>query len=273
MRATMLPPMRPRPTNPIWLKPAGSPCSSAVSSRTALADPRHRNRSPLRRAPASAQRLEIAERLRVLQRPERERLAGDLDVLGAVVHEHEEADRSAGPALVQLAGRVQVARAVAERRRGLRRVADRGAQLRDRGVDRLARRHEAEDRDVVARARLAEQRAQGVVVGIVGLGQLAARRNLRQQLAGRVLGDLHVGLVEGVDLQRPAGDRGRELGEEEDPAEVLGPAGRQRDGRLTGGGERPDARVELVARVVVVAQIAEDPIVAVDVRARRAARR
>ena len=222
-------------------------------------------------APAAAQRLQVAGGLGVLQRPEAERPARDRDVLRTVVDEHEEAPRGR-PALVQLAGRVQVARPVAERRRRVRRVADRGAQLGDGGVDRLARREEAQQREVDparlagGRPRVGEQRAQRVVVGLLGRGQLAALGDRGEDPAGRVLGDLDVGLVERVDPQRPAGDGRRELGEEEDPPEVLRPAGRQRDRRLVVGRERLDGVVERLAGILVVAQVGEDAVAPVVLR-------
>ena len=65
-----------------------------------------------------AQRLQVADRLGVLERRERVRRAGDLDVVGPVVQQLQEAP-GLRAALVELAGRVQEARPVAERRRRL----------------------------------------------------------------------------------------------------------------------------------------------------------
>src|SRR5919107_1692735 len=142
MRVTMLPPIRPRPTKPIWVTTARRCsqgrmwCRSSQSSLPeepldARREPAHRpgevvalQSQPAGAAPAAAQRLEIAGGLGVLQRPEAVRPAGDRDVLGPVVDDDEEAP-GRRPALVELAGRVQVAWPVAERRRRLRRVTDR----------------------------------------------------------------------------------------------------------------------------------------------------
>ena len=60
-----------------------------------------------------AQRLEIAERLGLLQDAERESLAGNLEILHVVPHDLKE-NTGVGAALVQLAGRVQIARSVAD---------------------------------------------------------------------------------------------------------------------------------------------------------------
>jgi hypothetical protein len=77
-----------------------------------------------------AQRLEVTDRLGVLQRAERVAAPGDLDVGIAVGDQRQEApDRR--PALVQLAGRVQEARSVAERRRELCVLHQRRPQRRD----------------------------------------------------------------------------------------------------------------------------------------------
>jgi hypothetical protein len=58
------------------------------------------------------------------------------------------------------------------------------------------------------------------------------RRALVEHLRGVVLRLLDVGLVERVDPQRPAGHRGGELGEEEDPSEVVHAAGGDGDRRV-----------------------------------------
>ena len=57
-----------------------------------------------------------------------------------------------------------------------------------------------------------------------------------------------------------------ELGEEEDPAEVRGPAlGGERHGRVAGVGERLHLRVGVLVGLVAVAQVDEHAVVAVDV--------
>ena len=54
----------------------------------------------------------------------------------------------------------------------------------------------------------------------------------REHGGGAVLGLLHVRLVERIDPEHPPGDRGRELGHEEEPPEVGGPGGGEREHRL-----------------------------------------
>ena len=121
-------------------KPASQPAPSSPRTRSVSARIAAAASSPSRRSFSAARPRERSvsrspNACAFFSSAKAERPAGDLDVLGAVVDEHEEAPVRR-PALVQLAGRVQVARPVAERRRRLRRVADRGAQLGHRGVDR-----------------------------------------------------------------------------------------------------------------------------------------
>ena len=106
-----------------------------------------------------AQRLQVAGRGRVLERPERVGLARDVDVVALVVHELEEAaDRRA--ALVHLARRVLEARPVAEGDRRARLRPQRLAELDDRAVEarprargsRGPRRSAADPRPTAARA-------------------------------------------------------------------------------------------------------------------------
>ena len=96
MRWTMLPPILPSPTNPSCIR--GSPSRRAHGGR---------GRAPrsVCRSPSACARISV---------PKRVRLAGHLEVVGRVVDELEEAPGRRA-ALVELAGRVQVARAVAER--------------------------------------------------------------------------------------------------------------------------------------------------------------
>ena len=79
-------------------------------------------RDPLRGQLVRAERLEVADRLGVLEAGEAVGGARDLDVGLGVVDELQEAPGRRA-ALVQLAGRVQEARAVAEGRRRARGVA------------------------------------------------------------------------------------------------------------------------------------------------------
>src|SRR5918992_1093688 len=94
------------------------------------------------RQAVAAQRLQVAVGLRVEQRAERERHAGDGEVdLAAVAQLEEAAGRRA--ALVELAGRVQEARPVAPRRRDAVALDQHRAQPRDCGVDRVVERQVA----------------------------------------------------------------------------------------------------------------------------------
>src|SRR5919109_75059 len=107
MRWTMLPPIRPRPTKPSCIR------SQAFLESGDRADEVGGGQAHADGRPAvAAHGLEVAGRLGVDQRAERIGLGGNLEILGEVVHELEEAPRRR-PALVELAGRVQVARAVA----------------------------------------------------------------------------------------------------------------------------------------------------------------
>ena len=135
-------------------------------------------------------------------------------------------------ALVQLAGGVQVARAVAEGGGHARAVADQRAQLGDLAVE-LGRGGEvALDRQVGRGAGIEQRRER------IGASLLDRRRRVHgQHVVGLVLGGLHVGLVERVDLQHPADDRGGELEEHHDAPEVGGAVGADRDDGLLGGDE------------------------------------
>ncbi len=68
-------------------------------------------------------------------------------------------------------------------------------------------------------------------------GQLVPGFVLREHAVGCVLGLLHVGLVEGVDLKAPAGDRDGDLREQEHAAEVIRAAGGDRDHGMARLGE------------------------------------
>ena len=92
----------------------------------------------------------------------------------------------------------------------------------------------AHDRQVGRRLEAGEQR--GEVAPTSSSGAPSVEHLLR-----RVLGLLDVGLVERVDLQHPADDGGRELGQEEHAPEVVGPARLHGDRRVAGLGERGDA--------------------------------
>ena len=231
----------------------------SVSSRTAATgSPSSLTRSAGR--PCARSVSQVARRLGGDQRPERVAGVGDVDVALRIVDELQEA-AGRRAALVQLSGRVQEARAVPERGGRAGGGADRVAQLGDRGVELVRRRHVAHDRDVVRRACVGQQRAQLLVAGGLELGD---RSGVEHPL-GVVLGLLHVGLVERVDLERPARHRDRELGQEEDPAEVGGPVRGQRERRMPGRADLLDERVQALLGLLEVAQVQEHPVVAVGV--------
>ena len=142
------------------------------------------------------------------------------------------ADRWA--ALVVLAGRVQIARPVAERGRaaGLR-TQQRRAQLGHGGVELLRRRREPEHREVVRR-RLARRAPPARRRRPRSPGQLPALAVVGQHLFVLSLASWTLGWSNGLISAHPAGDRGRELGEEEDPARGRRPVHRQRDRRVAG---------------------------------------
>src|SRR5262245_4647457 len=73
------------------------------------------------------ERVEIAQPLRELERPERKRLPGDRRV-DARLGGNQQKDAGVWPAFVKLSGRVQISRTVAEHRRGARPIADRHAK-------------------------------------------------------------------------------------------------------------------------------------------------
>src|ERR1700722_6554295 len=125
MRCTMLPPIFPSPTKPICVmswspRPGIWPalclkfCLRLRASTWSVLLERARQRTDrarqilslqphaLRRQPQLSQRVEVADRLGVLERRERERLARDCHILGAVVQELQETPL-ARAALVELA--------------------------------------------------------------------------------------------------------------------------------------------------------------------------
>src|SRR4029079_1455713 len=167
------------------------------------------------RTAALLQRRVVSLGLRVDEAREPELLPRDRQLGAGVVDDLEEAaDRRA--ALVQLPGRVQVPRPEAE---GDDAVGLRPDPLDERpeplllcGVD------ERLDRDVVPGLGLLEQPLHPPLW--TGDSPLALAG---KDLAGPVLRRLHVRLVERVDLEDRAGDRGRELPPEELRAEGVPP--------------------------------------------------
>src|SRR5579864_5534470 len=131
-RVTMLRPILPSPTKPsciVWFRIPSM--SQPREQRVADLADQHAIGSwqmHVQGAPAGRlERREIAEGLRQFERAERKGLSGNRDVLTRSRREqHEHA--AVGSAFVQLAGCVQVARPVAEHRRGVRAIPDRAAK-------------------------------------------------------------------------------------------------------------------------------------------------
>src|SRR6266566_9154362 len=135
------------------------------------------------------------------------------------MEELQEAPRTR-TALVQLAGGVQKARTVPERRSGSPARADRLTQLGDGGVELLGGLHVAHDRDVLRRNGPLQQRLQLIDAGLPCRWKLAALLELSEHALGRVLRLLDVGLVERVDLQTPPGHGDRDLPQQKDAPEI-----------------------------------------------------
>ena len=167
-------------------------------------------------------------------------------------------------ALVELAGRVQEARAVAGRRRAARSRRGGAARIRSSAASRAGRRRDERlEREVGVRPapgemprQLADERAvargqpeRGVAVereagrasatsAAGGGGGVAPTSAAARTRAGQLLGLLDVRLVERVDPEDGAGDRGRDL-----PADELARRGRSGRRARSGspGGRRPRA--------------------------------
>src|SRR5215208_42699 len=217
-RWTILPPIRPRPTKPscIWSELLDLVGELLDRLGGVALEP-----DSLGRPVVAAQRLQVPGRLGVLERAERVAGARYLDVLLAVVDELQEDPGRRAP-LVELSGRVQEARPVAERRGASSPGAYRLAKPAHRLVEARRGLHVPHDRHVVGRRGPVQQPGQRGVVGVGDLGQRAVGGVLLEHLGSVVLGLLDVRLVEWVDAQDIARHRGRELGEEEDSPQVGG---------------------------------------------------
>src|SRR6266540_4236505 len=162
--------------------------------------------------PALLQRAVVALGLRANQAAEAELAAGDRDLVAGVVGDLDE-HTGLRAALVQLTCGVQVARAKAARDNAPRLMCTLDQRLQLLLAHRV---DERLDRDVVRwRGRCQElvQRTFRLELRIVARGE---------HLARLVLGGLHVGLIEGIDLQDRAHDRDRELPAEELSADRVG---------------------------------------------------
>src|ERR1700732_4743169 len=193
--------------------------------------------------PVVAQRLEITKGLRLLEDAKRELLARNRHII-RVVANHLEEDARVGAAFVQLPGRVQVARPIADRRCHPVFVADGEPDRVERAVMLRVGCDEGEQSHVVAAPNLAEQGLDRRVERRPCLAgppdPLADRRRiaLAQDFLGEVLRLLHVRLVEDVDAKDRARHRDRIL-----PTEKLRPDGErvaelEGDKRMTGFAER-----------------------------------
>src|SRR3954452_12985090 len=252
IRWDMLPPIFPRPMKPICMGsvPFDSGGDAVDAARQVVGVQADAHGGPA----VVAQGLQVAVGLGGDQGPEPVGLARDLGVLAAVVDELQEA-AGRRAALVVLPGRVQEARAVAPRRRDLRAPGDGGAQAGDRLVDGVLVGQVAHDRHVVGRGEPVEQlRAVALVHGLL---------TRLQRLARVALGLLDVGLVERVDLERPAGHGGGDLAEEEQPAEVAGAVRVDGDRRVAAVGQRRYALLVARVRRVGVAEVPERPFGAI----------
>ena len=160
--------------------------------------------------PCDAQRLQVAVGLRVDQRAERIGLAGDLEVVAPRRARAAGSGRRAGrPCGTGPWSAGSAGRSPRSSRRRSCAITPRAAPTRR--LDGAVVGEVAHDRQVPGGARPSSsvgQRAVGKPSGVPSL----------EHLRGVVLRLLDVGLVERVDAQRPARDRGRELGEEEQPA-------------------------------------------------------
>src|SRR5260370_15799711 len=127
----MLPPMRPRPTIPISMViPSGAwlldRCSNCCRQRLPTCSRLSAERHPQHREPARCERLQVAQRLRLLEDRKAVRLAGDGHVFRVVLDDlQKKADLRA--ALVQLSGRVEEARPVARGGGVTGRISDRSS--------------------------------------------------------------------------------------------------------------------------------------------------
>ena len=243
---------------------------------------------------------EVARGLGVDELAEGVRPARDVEVGRVVGGQLEEpADRRA--ALVELAGRVQEARAVAGRGRALRPIAE---QRPDAGEGLVAGRRRGDERleaevgvgaapgevpgqlpDDVAGARGEPERRVAVEGQAVAAGDrldragcvrgapVAAVASRLEQVAGQLLGLLDVRLVERVDAEDGPGDRDRDLPADELRAEVDRVGELDPDDRVAGGLERIGQAVASRRRPTRRARSGRTPGPSRRPRPRRAARR
>ena len=236
---------------------------------------------------ALGQDLEIAARLRRLDHAEGVFLAGHRQILGVLAGDLQE-DAAVRAALVGLPGRMQKARAEAEAGRRFGAVADHPAPALQRRDMAGAAFDIGEQTRIVAGADAAEmglerrgqagrrgrQRRRVPRVGEEAEAAVGEKRLLlrqcpgllvgRGQIAGLDLARLDIGLVERVDADDRAGDRGRHLPAEEFLSELHRVGDDDPHHRLARRFERGDRVLLLGILVSGEPQIGEEPVVAVD---------
>src|SRR5260221_13242404 len=239
--------------------------------------------------PALGEDIEIAARLRRLDGAESVFLAGHGKVLRIVAGDLQE-DPRIGPALVSLSRRMQEAWAETQAGRDALRIADRASGGLQRYGMRFVVLDIGEQREVIPapeppemRLEIALERGAGAEIGeLLGVRRIgeeldAARYEdrllfrqraglfiSRRQLACLDLAGLDIGLIERVDTDDRAGDRGGDLPAKELLAELVTVFERDAHDRLTGALQRIDGAILCNVRTVIEADIGEQAVAAVD---------
>src|SRR5260221_1927692 len=239
--------------------------------------------------PALGEDIEIAARLRRLDGAESVFLAGHGKVLRIIAGDLQK-DPGIGAALVSLSRRMQEAWAETEAGRDALRIADRAAGGLQRHGMRFVVLDIGEQREVIPAPeppemglQIAFERGAGAEIGeLLGVHRIgeeldAARYEdrllfrqraglfiSRRQLACLDLAGLDIGLIEGVDADDRAGDRGGDLPAKELLAELVTVfEGDAHDG-LAGALQRIDGAILCHVRTVIETDIGEEAVAAVD---------
>ena len=205
------------------------------------------------------------ERLRVLQVLERVAGVGDLHVVGAALVELDE-QAVRGAALVVLPGRVEVARPVAERGRALRALAQLACAARSAAASYSS--------DGVTKPRIAMYFGGSALASRSSSepGSSSGRPSFRIR-AVLSFASCTFGWSNGlIPSAQPATAVANSAKKKIRPRSPAPPLNDPRGGRVPGAAERLDLRVHVLVRLVLVAEVREHAVVAVDVRGRRAAR-
>src|SRR6266545_942061 len=163
------------------------------------------------------QGCEVAGRLSRDHIAEGIRLPRDLDIRRGGRRDLKE-DAGLRASLVKLPGRMKEPRPEPERCGDSLRVTDFRANAVELLLALTGRRDIGHDREVVSRTDRSEQRPQRFLIQGLRLPPPASRLPPRKDLVGAVLGLLNVGLIEGIDAEKPSRHRRREL-----PAKHLRP--------------------------------------------------